>query len=410
MTPSRHPTRVQGTIAWISHLGRRAPRLSGALLARGFPGNAPAASLTAFVRANVPAAVGFVAPHSLLPPRRMSRLCRRFAEAETRGTRRFAQAPGSLAAAMARRPGSGRLLYNALSAATLHVLLTRFTPLATPTVAVLPFPETAHALLSIACLLGAIAAALVEPATYGLLGAGQFLGWSPRFATPPPGSMDAITWMGVSAWRGGKELLGERFLLAGYGDAARKARHGDALGAACFVLFTGVSILPAELTLGDCLTRGVAAFYLRRRSKSFRAWVASVEGPHALTWGLRALLLLAAFRAAAKENGRRSSGDPAETTVSTDAMSPFAAAACAAATALILRFAERPNASRRGRRPIATTKHDSGDSAEVSVAEVSFENVDAKGSSEVRRSARVSSRAARRGGAAERAGRDSNRY
>lgn len=69
----------KGTVAWISHLGARAPRLSGFLLARGFPGNAPAEGLTQFLRANVPAAIGFVAPHSLLPPRRMHGLCKRLA-------------------------------------------------------------------------------------------------------------------------------------------------------------------------------------------------------------------------------------------------------------------------------------------------------------------------------------------
>ena len=53
-----------------------------------------------------------------------------------------------------------------------------------------------------------------------------------------------------------------------------------ATGAAAFVLFTGLSIVPARLTLGDCLTRCVAAVYLRQRSKSFRQWVDRVEGAH----------------------------------------------------------------------------------------------------------------------------------
>jgi hypothetical protein len=115
-------------------------------------------------------------------------------------------------------------------------------------------------------------------------------------------------------------------------DLKKKAKHGDIMGATAFVLFTGVSILPKELTFGDCLTRGVAAFYLRRRSKSFRDWVASVEGAHLATWVIRACLLLAAFRAAAEYD---------VSTKSDGKMSPAAATACAAATAALLRFAER---------------------------------------------------------------------
>ena len=81
--------------------------------------------------------------------------------------------------------------------------------------------------------------------------------------------MDAITWMGVTAWKWG--------------------------GPAGFVLFTGLSIIPARLTLGDCVTRCVAAVYLRQRSRSFREWVDKIEGAHLLTWVLRAGLLGAAL-------------------------------------------------------------------------------------------------------------------
>jgi hypothetical protein len=236
------------------------------------------------------------------------------------------------------------------------------------------------------------------------------LGWSPKFATPPPNHMDAITWMGVSAWRGGKLLLGERFLLARYVDLKKKAKHGDIMGAIAFVLFTGVSILPKELTFGDCLTRGVAAFYLRRRSKSFRDWVASVEGAHLATWGIRAGLLLAAFRAAAEYDvSAKSDGK----------MSPAAATACAAATAALLRFAERRSERRTkkhktlfkdaGRASLQSARKteqpresreslrasDEGhDQPCASVVEVSFRDVEPEGTKKTRRSARVSSRAA----------------
>jgi hypothetical protein len=261
-------------------------------------------------------------------------------------------------------------------------------------------------------LLGALVAALADPATYGLLGAGQFLRLPRAFATPPPGRMDAITWMGVSAWRGGKHLLGERFLFARYRDAEKRSRHAHALGAACFVLFTGVSILPKTLTFGDCLTRGVAAFYLRRRSSSFRAWVASVEGAHLLTWGIRACLLVAAFRAAATNRDDGSVRDRAPS-----ALSPSAAIACAGATAAILRFAERrrarPSAQKNGTKngtsndaavfaqnTSVVPRDDVGasvgtlDAPAASIVEVSFHDIDSEGTPKVRRSARVSSRAA----------------
>ena len=75
---NRAPSRGSRTSA------RARARLSGALLARGFPSNPPAAGLLAFLRANVPAAIGFVAPHSLLPPPQMYRLCRGVAAAAER--------------------------------------------------------------------------------------------------------------------------------------------------------------------------------------------------------------------------------------------------------------------------------------------------------------------------------------
>jgi hypothetical protein len=177
------------------------------------------------------------------------------------------------------------------------------------------------------------------------------------------------------------------------------------MGAIAFVLFTGVSILPKELTFGDCLTRGVAAFYLRRRSKSFRDWVASVEGAHLATWGIRACLLLAAFRAAAEYD---------VSTKSDGKMSPAAATACAAATAALLRFAERRSektkkhetlfkddavssqSARKTEQPRESLRaSDEGHDAPcASVVEVSFRDIEPEGTKKTRRSARVSSRAA----------------
>lgn len=59
-------------------------------------------------------------------------------------------------------------------------------------------------------LLGAFVA---TPGTWGLLGVGQLLGWSREWSSNPEPGMDAITWMGVAAWKWG--------------------------GAGAFVLFTG---------------------------------------------------------------------------------------------------------------------------------------------------------------------------
>ena len=203
-----------------------------------------------FFARNVPLALVFALPHSLLRPARLYR-------APYIG--RF-----------------GRLLYNILSAVTLHIFLLGFTPLSSPVVMVLPLPEKFHALLSVSCLFAAVSAFLLTPETWGLLGAGQLLGWSGRWRSNPERGMDAITWMGVTAWRAGAAV------------------GGPITGALAFVAFTGISILPSELTLGDCLTRFIAAVYLRQRSRSFRVWVDSIEGAHLLGWGIRAGLLCAA--------------------------------------------------------------------------------------------------------------------
>lgn len=107
------------------------------------------------------------------------------------------------------------------------------------------------------------------PETYDMLGVNSSLS---RGGPRAPANMDAITWMGVCAWRKG--------------------------GVWGFIAFTGLSILPQTLTLGDVLSRGVAATYLRLRSRSFRRWVGSIPGAHHATWILRATLLtLALFTA-----------------------------------------------------------------------------------------------------------------
>jgi hypothetical protein len=182
---------------------------------------------------------------------------------------------------------------------------------------ILPIPETAHAALSVGCLAFAAVSFVAHPNTWGLLGVGGLLRWSEPYRTNPEKGMDAITWMGATAWKGGAAV------------------GGPAFGAATFVLFTGLSIVPARLTLGDCLTRCVAAVYLRQRSKSFRRWVDRVEGAHLLTWVMRGGLL-----AAAASGGRRSGEDQVGNRADAAAMSPTTAMACAAILAGILRVAE----------------------------------------------------------------------
>merc|ERR1712232_340132 len=123
--------------------------------------------------------------------------------------------------------------------------------------------------LSGGCLIYAALSFITNPRTATLLGVSRALRQPVRDL---PRGMDAITWMALCVWERG--------------------------GTVAFVLFTGVSILPPELTLGDAVTRGVAALYLRARSKAFCEWVRKVEGAHEFTWILRGgILLLAGIRA-----------------------------------------------------------------------------------------------------------------
>ena len=235
----------------------------------------------------------------------------------------------------------------------------------------LPFPKLTHVCLSVGFLAFAMLSMVFEPETYGLLGVGQILKWSPRYATPPPNNMDAITWMGVNSWRGGVKVGGLLF--------KNKPGLAKAFGGACFVLFTGVSILPATLTFGDCLTRGVAAFYLRRRSKSFRKWVASVEGAHLMTWAIRGCLLMAAFRAATKVNVEDLENMKTALKESSSSLSPLNAMACAGGTALVLRLAENHGASgdakrdnKKKQKTDEKNEDDENENSELPVVEVSF--------------------------------------
>jgi hypothetical protein len=122
--------------------------------------------------------------------------------------------------------------------------------------------------------------------------------------------------------------------------------------------------------------------------------------------------LVAAFRAAATNRDDGSVRDRASS-----ALSPSAAIACAGATAAILRFAER-RGERKSAKKKGTKNGTSNDAAvfaqntsvvprddvgasvgtldapAASIVEVSFHDIDSEGTPKVRRSARVSPRAA----------------
>ena len=93
---------------------------------------------------------------------------------------------------------------------------------------------------------------------------------SSQLGAGAPAGMDAITWMGICTWRKGEELGSGMF---------------------AFVTFTGLPILPQQLTVGDVIVRSVAAIYLRFRSHAFRRWISNIESAHHATWLLRASLL-----------------------------------------------------------------------------------------------------------------------
>jgi len=236
---------LAGTVAWVSHLGARVPSLQPWLPAGGAPLNPPAASVKVFFSSNFHLAFGFVLPHSVLRPVRLRRLV------------------GNKLA---------RATYSGMAAASLHLFLVHFVPLRSPVVMELPLAPCFHTSLSCGCLIFAMVTFVFDPATWDLLGVADAFQIIPTARAPP--GMDAITWMGVTVKRWG--------------------------GTTAFVLFTGLSILPQELTLGDCLTRGCAAVYLRLRSRAFRRWLANIEGAHLFTWALRLALLIAALCSASR--------------------------------------------------------------------------------------------------------------
>jgi len=231
-----------GVVAFISHFGNQVPCVAPWLPAGGHPRrDIPSAStISEFLYHNIPVSILFVFPHSVLRPNKLALLLSKV-----------------------KLESYDRILYNAIAAMSLHFLMRALQPLNTPVVMRLPIPSSLHAAISGGCLIFAGASASTDPGTAVLLGIPRAL--NTRASATIPHGMDAITWMGECVWRRG--------------------------GAIAFVLFTGLSILPPELTLGDALTRGVAALYLRLRSAAFRQWIKKIKGLHHFTWILRAILL-----------------------------------------------------------------------------------------------------------------------
>ena len=127
--------------------------------------------------------------------------------------------------------------------------------------------------------------------------------------------------MGVTAWRAGAAV------------------GGPITGALAFVAFTGISILPSELTLGDCLTRFIAAVYLSANDLGASVFGStSIEGAHLLGWGIRAGLLCAAVLDFA--GTRRNTPATESNRLAVTHVSKTAALAGATALAVLLRAAE----------------------------------------------------------------------
>jgi hypothetical protein len=248
-------------VAWVGHLGDDAKDMGVGLpflLASASPTESsrvqPAASLVEFVWRNAPLGLLFVFQHSCLHIKRL----------EGFGARIGANGPS---------PGVSRLIYNLLSAVTLHIFLHMYTPFPNTVVVSLPISAACHFFVGSIALLFAMACFCASPQTWALLGVAQCLGWNQREGgrkfSLPGNRMDAITFMGKLVWKAG--------------------------GAGAFIMFSGLSIIPRHCTTADVMIRVCAAVYIRQFSVSFRLWVKQIEQTHLFTWGIRSALVLYSF-------------------------------------------------------------------------------------------------------------------
>jgi hypothetical protein len=237
-----------GVIAWVGHMGDDCRDL-GLSLASILPGHGspstrpPAETIADFVAHNLPLATMFIAQHSLLSIERLGHLAHGCGFRPPRG-------------------GAPRLVFNVLSAVTLHLFMHYFVPYRSDVVFSLPFGPAVHFGIGTICLTFAVVCVCANPTTWALLGVSQTLGWTHRC----PRSMDAITHVGMVVWRMG--------------------------GVGAFVVFTGLSIIPRKCSPSDVVVRVAAALYLRLRSRHFRMWVKKIESAHLLTWVLRGGLVV----------------------------------------------------------------------------------------------------------------------
>jgi len=243
-----------GVVAWVQHLGDDATAIGLHKFRRYLPGSGgldqqpvQVDHLPEFLKHNVPLGMIFVAQHSILSIRVLERRL----GIPTR---------------------CSRLVYSLCSALALHIFLARYVPLRTRLLFEMPVPRVMRFFGGLLCLVVAMSCMLLQPRTWALLGVSQALRlntFGTRQFQLPFNNMDAITWMG-------------------------RCTHAIC-GNLGFVLFSGLSIIPHRTNIGDVVVRLVAAYYLRKRSASFRNWVRQIEQAHLLTWMLRGVLFLFAM-------------------------------------------------------------------------------------------------------------------
>lgn len=243
-----------GVVAWVQHLGDDATAIGLTQFRDYLPGSggldelAPVDTIGPFLLHNVPLGLVFVVQHSVFSIHKLEK---------------WFSVPVRWA----------RLLYSVFSAAALHFFLVNFAPLQTQLLFTMPVPRVVRFFGGLGCLLVAAGCMMLQPRTWALLGVSQALKLNSTCRTTkfqlPGGQMDAITWMG-------------------------RCTHA-VCGNLGFVLFSGLSIIPHRTNMGDVVVRVVAAYYLRKRSPSFRSWVQQIEQAHLLTWVLRAGLFLLAM-------------------------------------------------------------------------------------------------------------------
>lgn len=203
-------------VAWVSHLGLRVPPLSPLLSAKGYPYREPInGTIVDFLKYNIPYALAFILPHSFLRPPTLRKLL----------GNRFA-----------------RLAYCTVASASLQFFMNVFRPWNTGILFSLPYSPLFQQYLSAVMLLVALVCFLADNRTYLILGVPQAIfGIDSTHSKFPAGlsaRMDIITFMGITVWN----------LLGGMG----------------FILFSGISILPYDVTVSDII--GMCNLSIRNKS------------------------------------------------------------------------------------------------------------------------------------------------